>query len=185
MPFGKYAGRLLIDLPEPYLLWFEKKGFPNGKLGGLMQLSLDIKRNGLTGLLQPLKNTQDGTARAMVMTPEEFLTMLDNTPEAVSFDQLIKTIDSHYRYTPGQFSNGLGDERIVNESGVNEGSCKLFAFARLHKLNKAQTLACFGRYYREDVLGHPHDDNHRNIRTFMKYGWDGIEFDSIILNEYV
>ncbi|WP_444884072.1 DUF3820 family protein [Microbulbifer sp. PSTR4-B] len=55
MPFGKYAGRVLIDLPEEYLLWFAKKGFPTGKLGQLMALTLEIKIEGLEGLIAPLK----------------------------------------------------------------------------------------------------------------------------------
>jgi uncharacterized protein (DUF3820 family) len=55
MPFGKYKGRLLADLPEPYLLWFANKGFPSGALGELMQLTLEIKINGLDYLLKPLK----------------------------------------------------------------------------------------------------------------------------------
>ncbi|MFC6632487.1 DUF3820 family protein [Microbulbifer taiwanensis] len=55
MPFGKYAGRLLIDLPEEYLLWFAKKEFPAGRLGYLMALTLEIKIEGLQGLIKPLK----------------------------------------------------------------------------------------------------------------------------------
>ena len=47
MPFGKYAGRMIIDLPEPYLLWFSNKGFPEDRLGRLMQLALEVKINGL------------------------------------------------------------------------------------------------------------------------------------------
>ncbi|MBN1961489.1 MAG: DUF3820 family protein [Deltaproteobacteria bacterium] len=47
MPFGKYAGRAIIDLPESYLLWFQQKGLPSGKLGQLMALALEIKSNGL------------------------------------------------------------------------------------------------------------------------------------------
>lgn len=55
MPFGKYAGRVLIDLPEPYLLWFEKEGLPNGNLGRLLGIALEIKRNGLEKILDPLR----------------------------------------------------------------------------------------------------------------------------------
>jgi uncharacterized protein (DUF3820 family) len=55
MPFGKFKGRLLIDLPEPYLLWFADKGFPEGKLGMLLQLALELRIHGLEYLVQPLK----------------------------------------------------------------------------------------------------------------------------------
>ncbi|CFQ31411.1 MULTISPECIES: DUF3820 family protein [Yersinia] len=56
MPFGKYQGRVLIDLPEEYLLWFARKGeFPQGKLGMLMELTLTIKVEGLESLVMPLK----------------------------------------------------------------------------------------------------------------------------------
>jgi uncharacterized protein (DUF3820 family) len=57
MPFGKYQGRLLIDLPEAYLLWFANKGFPAGELGDLLKLALEIKINGLEELIEPLKST--------------------------------------------------------------------------------------------------------------------------------
>jgi uncharacterized protein (DUF3820 family) len=55
MPFGKYQGRVIIDLPEDYLLWFAKKEFPKGELGQLMQLALELKTNGLEYLIKPLK----------------------------------------------------------------------------------------------------------------------------------
>jgi uncharacterized protein (DUF3820 family) len=58
MPFGKYKGRVIIDLPEEYLLWFAKKGFPEGQLGRLMQLALEIRINGLEHILQPLKTSR-------------------------------------------------------------------------------------------------------------------------------
>lgn len=55
MPFGKYSGRVLIDLPEEYLLWFDKKGFPNGELGDLLKLCLVLKIEGLDSVVKPLK----------------------------------------------------------------------------------------------------------------------------------
>lgn len=55
MPFGKYKGILLCDLPEPYLVWFKQKGFPKGQLGELLELMYEIKMNGLSYLLDPLR----------------------------------------------------------------------------------------------------------------------------------
>ncbi len=55
MPFGKYQGQVLVDLPEPYVLWFADKGFPKGKLGQQMALLHTIKVNGLEKLLDPLR----------------------------------------------------------------------------------------------------------------------------------
>lgn len=54
MPYGKYKGRLLINLPEHYLVWYRQKGFPNGKLGERMATILEIKINGLEKLIYPL-----------------------------------------------------------------------------------------------------------------------------------
>ncbi len=54
MPFGKYAGRKLIQLPEPYLVWFAKQGFPAGELGEQLALMYEIKLNGMEGMLTPL-----------------------------------------------------------------------------------------------------------------------------------
>jgi len=55
MPFGKYKGVFLIDLPEHYLVWYRNKGFPKGKLGQLMESAFDIRRNGLEHLIYKLK----------------------------------------------------------------------------------------------------------------------------------
>ena len=58
MPFGKYKGSLLIDLPEPYVVWFAKKGFPNGELGTMLSIVYEIKVNGLEYLFDPIRNAK-------------------------------------------------------------------------------------------------------------------------------
>ena len=55
MPFGKYEGRLIIDIPEDYLVWFAGKGFPQGKVGRMMQAVYEFKLNGLDELFDPLR----------------------------------------------------------------------------------------------------------------------------------
>lgn len=54
MPFGKYEGVRLLELPQAYLVWFQKEGWPPGKLGELMQLALEVDHNGLKPMLAPL-----------------------------------------------------------------------------------------------------------------------------------
>ena len=54
MPFGKYKGRYLVNLPEAYLIWYKNKGFPEGKFGKQLEMILEIKINGLEKLLHPL-----------------------------------------------------------------------------------------------------------------------------------
>ena len=64
MPFGKYSGRLLIDLPEPYVVWFAQQGLPEGTLGEMLAMVYEIKINGLEYLFEPLrpdKNMSDIT----------------------------------------------------------------------------------------------------------------------------
>tara|TARA_R110002167_G_scaffold5271_6_gene24719 strand:- start:2333 stop:2692 length:360 start_codon:yes stop_codon:yes gene_type:complete len=96
--------------------------------------------------------------------------------ESIQFDQLMAVINEHYDYQPTAFDNGLSDNRVVNLAGQNEGSCKLFAFAKLHQLDAMQTLNLFGEYYHRDVLEDPNGASHANIRAFIRDGWSGIEF---------
>ncbi|MEN8138754.1 MAG: DUF3820 family protein [Bacteroidota bacterium] len=58
MPYGKYKGRLLIDLPEPYLAWYNGKGFPKGKMGEMLQAMYEIKLNGLEVMLRKIINSR-------------------------------------------------------------------------------------------------------------------------------
>ena len=60
MPFGKYKGRRLLELPEPYLVWFKQQGFPAGKLGEQLALMYEVKLNGLEGTLRPLLKSKRG-----------------------------------------------------------------------------------------------------------------------------
>ncbi len=107
------------------------------------------------------------------MKTESFILRLRQTPEAVTFPETIAVIEENYNFTPTAFQNG----NTHNAAGTNSGSCKLFAFAKLQNLSKEETLACFGAFYRDEVLGDPEGTNHQNIRNFMNSGWDGIQFE--------
>jgi uncharacterized protein (DUF3820 family) len=58
MPFGKYKGRLIADLPGHYLNWFAREGFPKGEIGRLLQLMQEIDHNGLKPLLDPIRRNR-------------------------------------------------------------------------------------------------------------------------------
>lgn len=60
MPFGKYQGRLIADLPGNYLNWFARQGFPPGEIGRLLSLMQELDHNGLTSLLEPLRRHSAG-----------------------------------------------------------------------------------------------------------------------------
>ena len=107
------------------------------------------------------------------MNLDTFLKKLNETPENVEFSDTMAVIEHLYDFTETAFSNG----DLHNAAGENSGSCKLFAFAQLQKLDSQQTLACFGAYYRDEVLQQPNIDNHQNIRNFMKTAWSGIQFN--------
>ncbi|WP_111308904.1 HopJ type III effector protein [Confluentibacter sediminis] len=113
------------------------------------------------------------------MTLETFLNKLKQTPEAIEFHETINIIESHYEFTPTGFKNG----ELYNNVGENSGSCKLLAFAKLQGFTKNETLACFGKYYFEEVLNDPNGSGHQNIRNFMKTGFESLVFDDMPLKE--
>lgn len=112
------------------------------------------------------------------MELNELLTQLAKQPEQVAFADVISVIDANYDFTPTAFENG----DLNNDANQNNGSCKIFSFASLHTLSPEQTLACFGDFYRKDVLEHPDNDDHQNIRNFMLHGWQGIKFSGKALS---
>lgn len=111
------------------------------------------------------------------MTLDEFLIKLNTQAELIDFAETMAVIDNNYEFIPAKFTNN----GTVNEENQNNGSCKIFAFGLINSLTKQELLACFGSYYREDVLQHPENDDHQNIRNFIKSGWDGIHFSSAAL----
>jgi HopJ type III effector protein len=106
------------------------------------------------------------------METNTFLQQLRTKPDSIAFTDTISLIDATYDFTPIAFKNG----ELQNDAGQNNGSCKLFAFAKLQNLTPQETLACFGAYYRDDVLKHPEATDHQNIRNFIKFGWNGIKY---------
>ncbi len=90
-----------------------------------------------------------------------------------SFQATITYIDEKYNFTPTSFKNG----NQINNANENNGSCKIFAFAKVNNLEKDATLSLFGSYYFDDVLKNPDGNDHQNIRNFITFGWDGISFD--------
>jgi len=106
-----------------------------------------------------------------------FLEKLNTTPETIEFSETMAVIEDNYLFSETKFTNGSQ----VNEARQNSGSCKIFSFASLQKLSVEQTLACFGSYYRDDVLKNIDGDDHQNIRQFIINGWNGISFDQVAL----
>ncbi|MDX6191434.1 HopJ type III effector protein [Flavobacterium sp. FlaQc-52] len=111
------------------------------------------------------------------MSVQAFLEKLNQTPTAIAFTETIATVEENYNFTPTAFQNG----NQHNAAGENSGSCKVFAFAKLQNLTQEQTLACFGAYYFDEVLGDPNGTNHQNIRNFITNGWNGIQFEGTAL----
>ena len=98
--------------------------------------------------------------------------------KAIGFNDVISFIDDFYRYSPAPFVNGMQH----NAAGENEGSAKVFGFAKHHGLNQLDTLKLFGEHY-EKVLATPKGTDHANIRNFMETGHEGVVFEVFPLVE--
>jgi hypothetical protein len=108
------------------------------------------------------------------MQVQELISMVREQPDTIDFKQVIATIDAHYQHTPTHFHNG----ELENAATTNQGSCKVLGFAQLNGLSESETLALFGAYYRDDVLGNPDGTDHGNIRNFMTHGWERVKFET-------
>ena len=103
----------------------------------------------------------------------QFVEKVTKNPSSITFTETIAIIDSNYNFIPTAFKNG----NHFNNVNENNGSCKIFAFAKINNLNKEVTLTLFGNHYFDDVLKNPNGVNHQNIRNFMFFGWDEIVFN--------
>lgn len=104
---------------------------------------------------------------------EVFNANVEMDADALTFEEVMELIDTHYESQLLEFKNG----DIVNQQGENEGSAKLLSYAALSQMDQATTLKLWGQYYRE-VLNDPDGTSHANIRNFMKYGWEGVPFEN-------
>lgn len=91
---------------------------------------------------------------------------------SVTFNDVIEFIQTYYWHQPTAFKNG----DAYNEATQNQGSAKVFAFARLNNLSAEDTLYLFAEHYRS-VLESPTSADHQNIRQFIAHGWPGIVFE--------
>lgn len=88
------------------------------------------------------------------------------------FSKVIEFIDTHYQHQPTAFKNG----ETYNEATQNQGSARVFAFAKLNDLSAEDTPHLFAEHY-QAVLATPDAADHQNIRQFIAHGWDGIVFE--------
>jgi hypothetical protein len=100
--------------------------------------------------------------------------------KSLNFLEVLNTIDSSFNFTPTKFTNGA----IINEANSNNGSCKVFSFAKMKELTCAETLFLFGEHYQK-VVETENDEDHQNIRNFIKSGWEGIHFEKDALLERI
>ena len=108
----------------------------------------------------------------MPLNLTDYIAALTDSAASLTFDYTLAVIDANYDFTPTAFKNGGVD----NAAGTNNGSCKVFSFAKLHGLTQEQTLAMFAQHY-QNVLDEPNGDAHANIRAFMETGFEGVAFE--------
>lgn len=113
------------------------------------------------------------------MNLEEFKEKVKSAPNEVEFSDTMQVIETYYEFEPTAFTNG----KLYNEVGQNSGSCKLFAFSKDQEFTTEETLACFGKFYFDEVLNDPDGTGHQNIRNFMKTSFGELVFNGTPLKK--
>ncbi len=98
--------------------------------------------------------------------------------EKLPFKEVIAYIDENFEYTASSFKNGV----LTNSENENQGSAKIFYFAKLNNLSVEDTLKLFAEHY-QAVLEDKDGLSHQNIRNFMENGWEGIVFENSVLKK--
>lgn len=98
--------------------------------------------------------------------------LADLRNNSIPFTQVIEYIDTYCQHNPTAFKNG----DTYNEANQNQGSAKVFSFAKLNNLNEEDTLLLFAEHY-SSVLSNPNGSDHQNIRQFITHGWTGVVFE--------
>lgn len=106
------------------------------------------------------------------MTTETQNLLQKLTEKKAVFSDVLAFIETQYSHTPTAFRNG----DTFNEASQNQGSAKVFSFAKLEDLSAQDTLLLFAEHY-QNVLDTPNENNHQNIRQFIANGWEGISFE--------
>ena len=96
--------------------------------------------------------------------------------QKLSFKEIIAYIDENFDYTASSFKNGT----LINAENENQGSTKTLYFAKLNNLSVEDTLKLFAEHY-QAVLDDKEGSSHQNIRNFMEFGWEGVEFKKEVL----
>jgi Tfp pilus assembly protein PilE len=108
---------------------------------------------------------------------EQLLTLLASLKDnSTKFTKVIQFIETYYQHQTTAFKNG----DAYNEATQNQGSAKVFGFAKINNLSAADTLYLFAEHY-QAVLADPNGTDHQNIRQFIAHGWDGIVFEGVAL----
>lgn len=96
--------------------------------------------------------------------------------QKLPFKEIIAYIDDNFNYTASSFKNGT----LINAENENQGSAKTLYFAKLNNLSVEDTLKLFREHY-QAVLDDKEGSSHQNIRNFMEFGWEGVEFEKEVL----